>query len=164
MRLLKLILVPLFTAFLNGLYFVRPQGLLAELIFISQNKYYLLLMQFCRYILVGGVAFVADFAVFNGVLALQGHYILATVVGFLVGVIVNYRLCVSWVWRGTQARTRKDLAVFTLIGVGGLLLTTALMVMLVDFFAFDARISKIVVAIIVLFWNFGLRKVFVFFK
>lgn len=164
MRLLKLILVPFFTAFLNGLYFARPQGLLAELIFISQHKYYLLLMQFCRYVLVGCVAFVADFAVFNGVLALQGHYILATAVGFLVGVIVNYRLCVSWVWRGTQARTRKDLAVFTLIGVGGLLLTTALMVILVDFFAFDARVSKIVVAIIVLFWNFGLRKVFVFFK
>lgn len=164
MQFLKFMLVPFFTMFLNGLYFVRPLGLLAELKSISRNKYYLLLMQFCRYVLVGGIAFVADFTVFNGVLALQGHYILATAVGFLVGVAVNYSLCVSWVWRGTQARTRKDLAIFTLIGVGGLLLTTLLMVLLVDFFAFDARISKIVVAIIVLFWNFGLRKVFVFFR
>ncbi|HEY8941478.1 MAG TPA: GtrA family protein [Cellvibrio sp.] len=164
MQLQKLILIPFFTVFLSGLYFVRPQELLAELKSISHNKYYVLLMQFCRYVLVGGIAFVADFTVFNGVLTLQGHYILATVVGFLVGVAVNYSLCVYWVWRGTRARERKDIAIFTLIGVGGLLLTTVLMLLLVDFFAFDARISKIVVAIVVLFWNFGLRKVFVFFK
>lgn len=164
MQLLKLMLVPFYTVFLNGLYFVRHLELLDELKSISNNKHYLLLMQFCCYVMVGGIAFVVDFAVFNGVLTLQGHYILATAVGFLVGVAVNYSLCVYWVWRGTQARTQKDLAIFTLIGVGGLLLTTVLMVMLVDFFGLDARISKIVAAIIVLFWNFGLRKVLVFFK
>lgn len=164
MRLLKFRLVSFFIVFLNGLYFLPHRGLLVELKSIPHNKYYLLLMQFCRYVLVGGIAFVADFTVFNGVFALQGHYIWATVVGFLVGVAINYSLCVYWVWRGTQARTRKDLAIFTLIGIGGLLLTTTLMVVLVDFLAFDARISKIAVAIIVLFWNFGLRKVFVFFK
>lgn len=164
MQLLKLMLVPFSTMLLHCSYFVRRLELFGELKFISDNKHYLLLLQFCRYVVVGGIAFVADFTVFNGVLSLQGHYILATAVGFLVGVAVNYILCVYWVWRGTQARTKKDLAIFTLIGIGGLLLTAILMVMLVEFFAFDARISKIVVAIIVLFWNFGLRKVFVFFK
>lgn len=164
MQLLKLILMPLSIMILNGLYFVRRLDFSGESKFISQNKYYFLLVQFFRYVLVGGVAFVADFSVFNGVLALQGHYILATAVGFLVGVAVNYSLCVYWVWRGTQARTRKDLAVFTLIGVGGLLLTTVLMVVSVDFLMFDAHMSKIVVALIVLLWNFGLRKIFVFFK
>jgi putative flippase GtrA len=162
MQLLKL--MPFFTKSLNGLYLLRPQGPLAELKSIFRNKYYRLLMLFCRYVLVGGIAFVADFAVFNSVLTLQGHYVLAAVLGFVVGIAVNYSLCVYWVWRGTQARTRKDLAVFTLIGVGGLLLTIVLMIISVDLLAFDARISKIVVAGIVLFWNFGLRKVFVFFK
>jgi putative flippase GtrA len=164
MQPLKLMLTPFFTMFLNGLYFVRHLELLAESKFIFRNKYHLLLVQFCRYVMVGGIAFVADFAVFNGVLTLQGHYILAAVVGFLVGLVVNYSLCIYWVWRGTQARAGKDLAIFTLIGVIGLLLTTVLIMILVDFFSFDARISKIVVAIIVLFWNFNLRKVFVFFK
>ena len=157
-------LVPFFVVLLSGLYFVRHKVLFSELKIFSDNKYYLLLVQFFRYVIVGGAAFVADFAVFNGVLILQGHYVVATTAGFLIGVAANYGLCVFWVWRGTKARTRKDLTIFTLIGVGGLLLTTVLMVMLVDFFAFDARISKIVVAIIVLFWNFGLRKALVFFK
>lgn len=164
MQLLKIMLVPFFTMIFNGPYFVRPLELLGELKLIPDNKYCLLLMQFCRYVLVGGIAFLADFMVFSGVLSLHGHYILATAGGFLVGVAVNYSLCVYWVWRGTRARTPKDLAIFTLIGIGGLLLTMALMVMLVDFFALDASISKIIVAIIVLFWNFGLRKMFVFFK
>lgn len=164
MQLLKFGLVSFFIMVLNGLYFFPRQRLLGELKSVAYNKYGRLLTQFCCYVLVGGIAFVADFAVFNGVLALQAHYILATAAGFSVGVAVNYCLCVSWVWRGTQARTRKDLAVFTLIGVGGLLLTIVLMAVLVDFFAIDTRISKVVVAIAVLFWNFGLRKVFVFFK
>lgn len=143
---------------------VIKNGSLPELNFITSNKYYPLLVQFCRYVVVGGIAFGMDFLVFNGVLALQGHYILATVIGFLVGVAVNYSLCVFWVWRGTQARTRRDILIFTMIGIGGLLLTTLLMWLSVDILSFDARMSKIVIAVIVLFWNFGLRKVFVFFK
>ncbi|QEI12149.1 GtrA family protein [Cellvibrio japonicus] len=131
---------------------------------IRNNKYYPLAVQFCRYVAVGGIAFIMDFLAFNGILALQLHYMLATVIGFMVGVAVNYCLCVFWVWSGTQARTAKDILIFTLIGIGGLLLTALLMWLSVDIFSFDARLSKIVVAIIVLFWNFGLRKVFVFFK
>ena len=151
MQLLKLILVPYFKTFLMGSYFVRRLELLDELKFFYINKYCYLLMQFCRYVVVGGIAFVVDFAVLNGVLALQAHYVLAVVAGFLVGVVVNYSLCVFWVWQGTQARTRKDIAIFTLIGAGGLLLTTLLMMVLVDYFDFDVGISKMVVAIIVLF-------------
>ncbi len=164
MQLLKLMFVPFFTMFSNGSYFVRRLELVGELKFFSGSKYYLLLLQFCRYVLVGGVAFGADFIVFNSALSLGGHYILATWLGFLVGVTVNYLMCVFWVWRGTRARTRRDLAIFILIGIGGLMLTSVLMVVFVDLLALDARMSKIAIAIIVLFWNFGLRRIFVFFR
>lgn len=122
-----------------------------------------LLRDFCHYVAVGGGAFLVDYAVFNGALVLQLHYMVATAFGFLAGLLTNYFLCVFWVWRGTAARTLKDLLVFSIIGVGGLLLTALLMWMSVSLLNFDARISKLFIAAIVLVWNFALRRVFVFF-
>lgn len=128
------------------------------------NKYYPLIGQFLRYVAVGGIAFIIDFLVLNGALALAQHYIVATSVAFMAGLLVNYCLCVLWVWNGTQARSFKDVFIFSLIGVGGLLLTLGLMWLAVDVFSWDVRISKISIAAVVLLWNFGLRKIFVFFK
>lgn len=130
----------------------------------KNNKYYPLAVQFLRYVAVGGVAFIIDFLVLTGALDLGLHYILATVVAFIAGLLVNYCLCVLWVWSGTQARSFKDVFIFALIGVGGLLLTVALMWLAVDVLLWDVRISKIIIAILVLLWNFGLRRIFVFFK
>lgn len=131
---------------------------------LRKNKYYPLAIQFLRYVAVGGVAFVIDFLVLTGALDLGIHYIPATIIAFIAGLLVNYCLCVLWVWSGTQARSFKDILIFALIGVGGLLLTVCLMWLLVDIFSFDVKISKIMVAALVLMWNFGLRKIFVFFK
>lgn len=123
-----------------------------------------LTLQFLRYVLVGGLAFVVDYAVLSGLLHLDAHYMLATLAGFLAGLVVNYLLCVFWVWRGTQAKTPKDILIFTLIGIGGLLLTALLMWVSVDLLAVDPQLAKLFIAALVLFWNFGLRRIFVFFR
>ena len=130
----------------------------------NNHKYYPLALQFLRYVAVGGVAFIIDFLVLTGALDLGVHYILATVIAFMAGLLVNYCLCVLWVWSGTRARSFKDIFIFALIGVGGLLLTVAFMWLTVDVFSWDVRISKIIIAILVLLWNFSLRRIFVFFK
>lgn len=120
--------------------------------------------QFIHYSLVGGIAFVVDFALLSLVIFLGGHYLLATLVGFLAGLAVSYLLCVLWVWRGTQAKTRRDMMLFSVIGVGGLLLTAALMWLCVDRFSLHPQVAKVLVAAMVLLWNFGLRRAFVFFR
>lgn len=49
--------------------------------------------EFCRYLLVGGTAFVADFATLALLTDLAGmHYLLSATVGFAVGTVVNYLL------------------------------------------------------------------------
>lgn len=123
-----------------------------------------LVMQFLRYTLVGGLAFIIDFGLLSAVLYLNGHYLLATLIGFIGGLTTNYLLCVLWVWRGTQAKTARDILVFSLIGVGGLLLTALLMWVSVGLLALDPQISKLFIAALVLAWNFGLRRLFVFFR
>ncbi len=120
--------------------------------------------QFLRYALVGGLAFVVDFAFLSGVLQLGGHYMLATLVGFMAGLATNYALCVFWVWRGTQATSSRDMLIFTLIGIGGLLLTALLMWVSVELLTLNPQLAKVFIAAIVLVWNFSLRKMFVFFR
>lgn len=134
-----------------------------DLVF-NTHKYYPLIGQFLRYAVVGGLAFIVDFLVLAGAVDLGIHYIAATIVAFMAGHLVNYCLCVFWVWSGTQARSFRDIFVFVLIGAGALLLTVVLMWLAVDVFLWDVRISKITIAIFALICNFGLRKIFVFFK
>jgi putative flippase GtrA len=120
-------------------------------------------LELWRYTVVGALAFVCDWAVLRLCTGLGAHYLVATALGFLVGLSLNYSLCVAWVWRGTSATTWRDIAVFTLIGIGGLLLTEGLMRYAVESIGLAAPIAKLPVAGIVLLWNFGLRRRLVFF-
>lgn len=132
-------------------------------IFRRQDALLKLAKDFARYVVVGGAAFLVDYMILSTMLSFGGHYLLATVAGFLAGLLTNYMLCVCWVWRGTEARSIKDLFVFSAIGVGGLLLTALLMWIGVEQLELDARVSKIFIAAVVLIWNFALRRIFVFF-
>jgi putative flippase GtrA len=131
---------------------------------INNNYYYPLVVQFLRYALVGGLAFVIDFSVLTSLVSVGVHYMAATTVAFMVGHLVNYCLCVLWVWSGTQARSFKDIFIFVLIGFVGLLLTVVLMWLAVDVCSWDVGVSKIITAMLALMCNFALRRIFVFFK
>ena len=117
-----------------------------------------LLADFLRYLVAGGLAFAVDWGV------LGVHYLAATALGFALGLAVNYAICVTWVWRGTRATRLRDFAVFTAIGLGGLLLTEGLMWLAVDLAGLSAPLAKLPVTGLVMVWNFGLRRLLVFFR
>jgi len=143
---------------------IQPNALPDKRLNVATLKLRELFQQFSRYLAVGGLAFVVDFAVLSGLLLLHSHYLVATMAGFAVGLVTNYLLCIWWVWNGTQAKSAQDFLVFSLIGLGGLLLTLVLMWIGVDLFGANPQWAKAVIAGIVLLWNFGLRRVLVFFK
>lgn len=122
-----------------------------------------ILLQFLQYIAVGGLAFIVDYSALYFTLQLGFHYLIATAIGFTLGLALNFLLCITWIWRGTQANNVKDFTVFTIIGIAGLGLTALLMWTLVDIFYFAPTYAKVITAAIVLIWNFSLRKLFVFF-
>lgn len=119
---------------------------------------------FAKYVIVGGAAFAIDFGLFSLSISAGAHYLVAVTLGFCAGLIANYMLCVVWVWRGTQARSLRDLVVFTLVGLGGLALTWLGMWVCVEWLHWAPRPSKVALALIVLVWNFSLRRLFVFFR
>lgn len=119
-------------------------------------------VQFFRYIFVGGIATLADmgtlFALYN---TLSIHYLTATALGFLAGIITNYLLSIAWVFQST-GNMKKEFTIFTIIGIGGLLWTELIMWFLVGKMKLAVMIAKIIAVFLVLMWNFGMRKKFVF--
>ena len=132
---------------------------------------YNLLMEFLRYAVVGGLAFVADF--FSLVAAQElmfknfswGIYA-ATVIGFVVGLAVNYVLSILFVF--TQAKDRGKgrsfcaFVVFGLIGIIGLGLTEFGMWVGVEILTWNYMVVKVLVTGAVLAWNYLGRKVLIF--
>lgn len=119
------------------------------------------LLQFCRYLIVGGSAFVVDALVLRVVERCGVHYLLAAAAGFLVGVTVNYLLSKVLAFAGMQARVSKEaeLAIFLLISLMGLGLTELLMYLFTDKLGMHYMLSKAVAAVIVFLWNFFAKKV-----
>jgi len=135
------------------------------------------LLEFLRYAIVGGIASVVDIAV-NYVFL---HYVfgatkddrlyvaLATFLGFLFGLIVNFVLSNIFVFTTNEQREKgKRFSAFLIsaaVGVVGLGLTELLM-LLGTYIIPEGKIWYIilqcVVKCIVLIWNYLGRKIFVY--
>ena len=75
-----------------------------------------------RFALTGGICFLVELAV---LILLKGQLgidtLIATPIAFLVSVILNYILCVVWVFRGTKNRgagAKAGFLITSLIGLG----------------------------------------------
>lgn len=122
------------------------------------------LLQFGRYILVGGSAFVVDFGSYCLLGLLGVHYLAAGMLSFIAGFAFNF--CVSRLMifkaTATEKANAKELLAVLLISLIGLLLTEVLLLLGTEAMQMDYRISKIIASIIVLFWNYFARKKFVY--
>ncbi|MCL5005358.1 MAG: GtrA family protein [Acidobacteria bacterium] len=120
--------------------------------------------EFARYVVVGGFAFVCDAStLFSLTQFLKVNYLISGVVGFILGVGVNYLLCRKWVFQRRRLKnTPAEMTIFTLIGVFGLSLNETIL------WTFQARLgiyylfAKGVSGVVVFMWNFGARKLVLF--
>ena len=120
--------------------------------------------QLIRYSVVGGVAFAVDFTLLvllTDVVYL--NYLWSAAIAFLAGLVVNYQLSISWVFSHRTLENRQfEFLVFTAIGLIGLVLTELILYGGTEYLNIDYRWVKIVAVAVVLFWNFGLRKLLLF--
>lgn len=117
-------------------------------------------IQLIRYIIVGGIAFLADFGSLYLLTDHVGlHYLQAAAAAFLVGLAVNYLLSVKWVFQ-VEISDRKigRFAVFGLIGVVGLGLNELIIWLFTEKLHLYYLYSKCISTVIVLFWNFLARR------
>ena len=130
-----------------------------------------LIGEFLRYAVVGGIAFLADFGTLVAVQELflkgmAGGVYIATACGFAVGLAVNYALSLWFVFTQKKDRGKgRSLGAFLMFGVVGLLglgWTELGMWVGVALLGWNYRIVKILVAGAVLVWNYLGRKILIF--
>lgn len=120
--------------------------------------------QFFRYFIVGGMAFVVDFALLYLLTEFAGlYYLFSASVAFMAGIAVNYALSVIWVFDVRSVNNRvHEFAIFTIVGIVGLGLNTALMWFFTELAGFHYLGSKVVAAATIFVFNFGARKAMLF--
>lgn len=121
-------------------------------------------LQAFRYLFVGGIAFVADWCTMAALTICGMHYLLAVALAFVVGLTVNYFLSKAFVFKAETASVGRmgEFTVYALIGAVGLGLTEVLMYASVEHLHLHPLLSKAIVAVIVLFWNYFLRKLLLY--
>jgi len=120
--------------------------------------------QFARYLIVGGVAFAVDFATLAALTEAAGlHYLVSAAVAFLAGLGVNYILSRAWVFGESRVKNAAaEFALFALIGVVGLALNETIIWTVSAIAGRSYLLGKLASAGLVLLWNFGARKYFLF--
>lgn len=121
-------------------------------------------VQFARYVVVGGLAFVADFAALFALTEyLHLHYLVSAAFAFVLGSVVNYLLAIAWVFDHRVLDNKAaELTAYIAIGVVGLLLNTALIWFFTEVTGLLYLYSKAWAAILIFGFNFGVRKLLLF--
>ena len=118
-------------------------------------------IQLFRYVFVGGTAFLVDFFFlyfFSDVCGI--YYLISAVLSFIISVLVNYVMSTRWVFNQDNIENKVlEFNLFILISTIGLVFTEILLYFFTDILGLYYLISKIISAIIVLFWNFLARRI-----
>ena len=121
-------------------------------------------IQLFRYCFVGGLAFLVDYGLlvfFTEVVGL--HYLISATISFIAGLVVNYLLSTSWIFRKSKLENKwAEFIIFAIIGVIGLGLNNLLLYLFTDKVNIHYMISKLLTTAIVMIWNFGARKFILF--
>ncbi len=119
-----------------------------------------------RYIIVGGLATVVEWAVFwllNKPLKLQ--YIIATAIAFIFSTFANWGFGRLLVFKEPAGQSVfKEIASIYVASIAGFLFNIAIMFVLVQWVHLDEMISKIIATAIVFAYNFLVRKLLIYKK
>lgn len=113
-----------------------------------------------RFCVNGGVCFLVDWATMllldRFVFPETLHWI-SIAAGFTLSVILNYILCVVWVFKGATKQDFKSKVIFVGSSVIGLFLTELFMFLLEKIM--PAIIAKPIVTLIVMVWNYFMKRI-----
>ena len=120
------------------------------------------LFAFAQIAAMAGTA--VDFAFFFFLNNVVGTwYILANVIGSIMGAITNFMLGRYWVFDSTKRKIKNQAFRYFIVSAGSLLLNTVGIYVVTEYFGVNSNWSKIIVSILVgVTYNFILQKNFVY--
>ncbi len=119
-------------------------------------------VQFLRYVFVGGSSAVVNLVSYGFFTeAMHINYLIAAFFGYSLGFLWNYLTSILWVFKSRHSR-RKEVVMVIVITIGGLLWTELFLYAFVEFGHLHHFLAMFITLWIVLIWNYGMRKRFVF--
>lgn len=130
------------------------------------------LKEIIRFIFTGGVCFLIEYAALVAMKEWMGlPVVAATPLAFLISVVVNYLLCVKWVFSGAKEGSRKAQLGFIITSGIGFFLNWFLMwaltalfgedMLLLSLFGFGIKVymlNKIIATGLVMVWNYFTKR------
>lgn len=116
--------------------------------------------EFMRYTAASAFALVVDAALLLLMVEMAGvHYLMAAAISFGAGLTSLYLLSIVWVFNERRiSLPALEFTLFTLIGIGGLVLTLGVMTLAIEVWGLDYRLAKGLAVGASFFFNFSLRK------
>ena len=126
----------------------------------KSNSMKVIFKQFFAFSFVGGIAASIHFTVLIfSVQVLNLSPVFGSIAGFLISVIFNYLLNYHFTFKSQNSHKESSIK-FCIISLTGLILNTILMIFFIKFLHYI--VSQIVVASIVLIWNFICNRYWTF--
>jgi putative flippase GtrA len=119
--------------------------------------------QALRYLVVGGLTYVVDLAVFLAVHAWrEDAYLAANVAGRLAGALAGFVMHKLWTFEDRRAQgTGRQAVLYAAVLGGNIAASSALMFTAVDVLGADARLARVVVDVLIVGSTFWLsRRIF----
>ncbi len=118
-----------------------------------------------KFFLLGVISTLVDYILYSIAILLDINYILAIVLGYSAGLIINYILGRKFIFTsGHKLKSSKHefTAVFVIAILGALFTIIIVKVLSYSSFQMDPLLSRLIAIVIVFFWNYLARKVFVY--
>ena len=114
--------------------------------------------EFFRFCIVGFITFLADYGLlFVLTEYFNIKYLLSSGISFTFAVMLNYILCLTFVFKDGKNGS-KQVSLFMLTSVAGLLINQLCMWMLVELAVIHYMLAKIISTAIVMMWNYFTKK------
>lgn len=111
-----------------------------------------------RFLFVGGGCFIFEYALLYSLTEFMGiSYLTSSAVAFTLSLIVNYILCVVFVFR-TGKQTKEEMALFVATSLAGLLINQVTMWILVELAGLWYMFAKVFASAVVMVWNYLTKR------
>ena len=135
-----------------------------KLIDLALRKTDNLFVQFFRYFGVSGICLLVDTGTLFVLTQYAGiHYQISTFIGYSLGLILNYLLSVTWVFKTKRLSNKPvEFGIFVVIGLIGMVINQGVMWLCTDLVGLYFMLSRLISAGIGYTWKFFARKYILF--
>ena len=112
-----------------------------------------------RFLIAGGSCFIFELLVLYVLTEFIGlNYLISAAIAFTLAVIINYFMCVRWVFETQKKRSFLTTFIFVFTSIIGLGINQICMYLFVEFCGIYYMLAKIIATAIVTIWNFITKR------